>query len=515
MLSTAIVVFRETLEMSLIIGIVLAATRGLAGRMLWIAAGIAGGVAGAGLVAFFTETISNMASGLGQELLNAIILFTAAVVIGWTALWMRRHFRSVTSHAKKIGEGVTHGVMPLYSLSLVIGMSVLREGAEIVLFVYGMILSGQGALSIVTGSLSGAVAGVMIGVMLYFGLLKMSTKYMFQVTNALLILLVAGLAAQGAGFLSAAGYFSAYASPMWDSSWLVSDASLAGKALHGLIGYSAHPTQVQGMFYVLTLALLLGIISWTESAGRQTRLRAVVTGAVVMLCLSGMPKQAVAVGYIYSPIVHQGELEIEYSGNRTFDHRRDKDSDQAHEIELAYGVNSRWMTGVEGKIKNAPHESAEMSAIEWKNIIQLAEQGEYWLDSGLLVSYSHAFDPNSADAVEVKLLLEKGWGKFLHRANLSFEQEIGHDASGGPEREFRWSSRYRHDEHFEPGFEIQSNFGKANDSGLFREQEHYIGPAAYGQVVRNVKYEAAYLFGASDATANSAVRFKLEFEKYF
>jgi high-affinity iron transporter len=273
MLSTAIVVFREILEMALILGIILAATRGLAGRMLWITGGFAGGAAGAGLVAFFTETISNLASGLGQELMNAFILFTASVVIGWTALWMRKHFRSMTSHIKKAAQDVVHGDLPLYSLSFVVGLAVLREGSEIVLFVYGMALSGQGALSIAAGSLIGALSGMMAGVMLYFGLLKMSAKYMFKVTNILLILLVAGLSAQGAVFLSAAGYFDGYSAPMWDSSWLVSDASIAGKALHGLIGYSAHPTLIQGIFYVATLTGLFGLIAWMDSDRKQASVR--------------------------------------------------------------------------------------------------------------------------------------------------------------------------------------------------------------------------------------------------
>jgi high-affinity iron transporter len=510
MLSTAIIVFREVLEMAIVIGIILAATRGLAGRMLWIGGGFAGGAAGAGLVAFFTETISRQASGLGQELMNALILFTAALFIGWTALWMRKHFRDMTSHIRQVGQEVAHGHLPLYSLFFVIALAVLREGSEIVLFVYGMVISGQGVVSIASGILLGAVLGLMAGIMIYAGLLKMSAKYMFKVTNVLLILLVAGLSAQGAAFLSAAGYFSDYAATLWDSSWLVSDASLAGKALHGLIGYSAHPTVIQGIFYIATLAGLCGIIGWTE-LGRK---HGVAAGVVLLGCLFFNPEQARAVDNIYSPIVHEKEVEFEYSANRTFDGQRDKNNVQTHEAEIAWGVNDRWKTELTGEFEKEPDESAIMSALLWENVIQFSEQGEHWLDSGVLLAYAHSWQSGAPDAVEAKLLLEKEWGKFLHQANLGLEQEIGSHATGGPARSFNWSSRYRYNMHFEPGFEFQNDFGKGNETNNFNEQEHYLGPSAYGFITNNIKYEAAYLFGISDAAATGATRMKLEYEMY-
>ena len=51
MLGATIIVFREVLEAGLIIGIVLAATRGLPDRGRWVALGVVAGLAGAGVVA--------------------------------------------------------------------------------------------------------------------------------------------------------------------------------------------------------------------------------------------------------------------------------------------------------------------------------------------------------------------------------------------------------------------------------------------------------------------------------
>jgi len=269
MLSTAIIIFREAIEISMILGVVLAATRRLPGRLFWVIGGMAGGAAGAGMVAVFARSISASLSGMGQEFFNAMILFTAALFIGWTVVWMRKHARDVVHQLRQVGNDVTHGRLPLYSLSLIIGLAMLREGSEIVLFIYGMTLSGQTVSSIVIGSLIGATLGIIIGVMLYYGLLKMPARYMLSVTSWLLILLVAGLASQGAGYLSAAGYFSDLSQPLWNTSWLLSEDSIMGKMLHSLVGYSSRPSGIQLIFYVATFGGLMSITAIMNRGGNK------------------------------------------------------------------------------------------------------------------------------------------------------------------------------------------------------------------------------------------------------
>ncbi|HKI82084.1 MAG TPA: FTR1 family protein, partial [Pseudodesulfovibrio sp.] len=93
MLPTAIIVFREVLEASLIISIVLAATKGVDKRGLWVGIGVALGILGAGVTAAFADTIANAVAGVGQELFNAAILFAAVFMLGWHNIWMQRHGR--------------------------------------------------------------------------------------------------------------------------------------------------------------------------------------------------------------------------------------------------------------------------------------------------------------------------------------------------------------------------------------------------------------------------------------
>ncbi len=510
MLSTAIVIFRESLEISLILGIVLAATRDLPGRLYWIVGGALAGVFGAGLVAYFADTISNMAQGAGQELFNAGVLFTAAMFIGWTVLWMRKHVRDMSAKLRQVGMDVTAGNLPRYSLSAIIALAMLREGSEIVLFIYGMIASGETGTSIISGSLLGILLGTAAGVAFYAGLIRMSAKYMLQVTSWILMLLVAGLAAQAVGFLTAAGYFDTMSHPVWDTSWLLSDGSLVGQALHSLIGYCAKPTTIQLMIYGGTLAALIGMIAVIDGKMQRRNMAAAVFIAALVLSHS-----AFAIDKIYSPIVNKGEAELEYNFVSTFDGDKSKNLGQEQQVEIGYAPTDRWQTEITLDMSREPGKDAEISASEWENTLQFWEQGAKWLDAGALLAYGHATHHDGADDIEAKLLLEKQSGKFLHVANIGVAQEIGPNAAGGPDVSLVWSSRYRYNMHFEPGFEIQSDFGQDNTLGHFSRQEHYIGPAAYGEIAGGLKYEAALLAGVSGVAANIATRLKLEYETVF
>lgn len=237
MLSSAVVVFREVLEVALVLGVVFAATSGLPGRGKWIAAGLGLGVVGSVLVAVFAETIANAAEGVGQELFNAGILLGASAIIGWTVLWMRKHGRNMSQHLKQLTKDVMEGQVPLWSLTMVIALAVLREGSEIVLFTYGLLAAGQSMTTILSGSVLGLVLGSGVGLMLYMGLIQISPRYFFAVTSWLLMLVAAGMASIAAKYLVAADVLTTWVMPVWDSSSFISEQSFLGQAMHTLLGY--------------------------------------------------------------------------------------------------------------------------------------------------------------------------------------------------------------------------------------------------------------------------------------
>ena len=253
MLGSLVIVFREVIEAGLIVGIVIAATRGVADRGRWITIGIGGGVLGAAIVAMFAGVISDAFQGAGQELFNASILGVAVVMLMWHNAWMARHGREIADEMRRIGNAVSEGAKPLTALAIVVGLAVLREGSEVVLFLYGIMASGTSGSALLVGGLLGIAGGAAFTALTYFGLLAIPNRHIFSVTSWLIALLAAGMAAQAVQFLNNAGLVVALDRPLWDTSWLLSEKSIFGRLLHTLIGYIDQPTGMQLVVYVATL----------------------------------------------------------------------------------------------------------------------------------------------------------------------------------------------------------------------------------------------------------------------
>ena len=258
MLPSLLIVFREVFEAGLVIGIVMAVTSSVPGRGLWVAGGVAAGVLGACIVALFTGGLSELFGGSGQELFNAGILGFAVVMLGWHNIWMARHGREIASEMRAAGEAVATGAKSLAALAVVVMIAVLREGSEVVLFLYGVAAAqGGGDLGMVAGGAAGLVLGALVCLLTYLGLITIPARYLFAVTSTLIALLAAGMAAQAIAFLQQANILTAFDETVWNTSWILSDSSLLGRALHTLIGYVDQPTAMQLIAYAATLAVIL------------------------------------------------------------------------------------------------------------------------------------------------------------------------------------------------------------------------------------------------------------------
>ncbi|MDI7776534.1 FTR1 family protein [Asticcacaulis sp. EMRT-3] len=261
MLATLIIVLRELIEAGLIVGIVLAATRGVPTRGLWIGGGIVGGIIGACLIALFTGAISQAFQGVGQELFDVCVLLIAVAMLTWHNVWMASHGREIAAEMQAAGSAVVSGQKTLTALAVVVGIAVLREGSEIVLFLYGIAISGQEKpVNMVLGGGFGLVLGVGLSALMYLGLLRIPMRHFFKVTGIMIALLSAGLLAQAASFLEQAGILNIFASPLWDSSWLLAQDSLFGKIMHTLIGYMDHPTGAELLAYGMSLVVTFGLM---------------------------------------------------------------------------------------------------------------------------------------------------------------------------------------------------------------------------------------------------------------
>jgi high-affinity iron transporter len=269
MLGALIIVFREVIEAGLIVGIVMAATRGVPDRSRWIMIGIGAGVLGAAVVAMFAGVISEAFQGAGQEMFNASVLGVAVIMLMWHNAWMARHGREIADEMRRVGTAVSQGAKPLTALAIVVGLAVLREGSEVVLFLYGIMASGTSGSALIVGGLLGIAAGAAFSALTYLGLLAIPSRYIFSVTSWLIALLPAGMAAQAVQFLTNAGLVVALDRTLWDTSWLLSEKSIFGRLLHTLIGYIDRPSEMQLLVYVATLFAMFLLMRIARYTPRQ------------------------------------------------------------------------------------------------------------------------------------------------------------------------------------------------------------------------------------------------------
>lgn len=269
MFAAALIVFRETLEAALFVGIIAAATTGLPGRGRWLAGGVSAGVVGALLLALMAEQVSAWADGIGQDLVNIGILAVALAMLVWHCVWVSTHGQAMALEARQLGTAVQRGQRRPWALFIAVALAVLREGAETVLFVAGSLTGGgpvAGSAVLLNGAL-GLAAGALVGVVLYAGLSRIPMRQLFAATNLLIALLAASIASQLARALTQAGLLEHGTAPLWDSSaWLAADSPL-GALLHALVGYDARPSAAQLVLYA---AVLAGIFVGTRLVRRQS-----------------------------------------------------------------------------------------------------------------------------------------------------------------------------------------------------------------------------------------------------
>jgi high-affinity iron transporter len=265
-----IIVLREVIEAGLIVGIVLAVTKAMPGRMPFIWGGVGAGLVGAGLVAAFAGLLSNAFEGAGQELFNAAILGLAVVMLTLHNVWMARHGRELSAELRRVGGEVSDGSRSLMALSVVVGIAILREGSEVVLFLYGVVISSHDSGgSLFLGGVLGLLLGVGICVLTYTGLLIIPPRQLFRVTSLLIAFMAAGMAAQCIAFLEQADIATSFSHTLWNTSMLLPVSSLPGRVLHTLLGYTDRPTQLQALAYLATLLVIFGLMKLMSPPARQ------------------------------------------------------------------------------------------------------------------------------------------------------------------------------------------------------------------------------------------------------
>jgi len=265
MISAWVIVFREVLEMALVLGVLLAATKGAQYSQRWIGLGMLGGLLGAIVIALLMDEMESSLDGRGEYVFNAVILFLASCLLAWTVLWMSQHGRAMSQRMKQVGSAVSSGDLPSTALFFISLSAVMREGSEAVFFLFGAAQAGDSdGLQMLLGGLLGILTGATVGFVLYRGLAKIPVKALFMVLSWLLMLLAAGMASQAAANLTLIDVLPVLIDSLWDSSSWLSMDSMLGELLHVLMGYDDQPNAMQVLVFTVFLMGMIGLKQYRE-----------------------------------------------------------------------------------------------------------------------------------------------------------------------------------------------------------------------------------------------------------
>ncbi|MBI2654082.1 FTR1 family protein [Candidatus Woesearchaeota archaeon] len=257
MLESFLVTSRETLEASLVVGIVLAYLNKTNNQNYrkTVYYGIVFGVLASIIAAMLFMFFAGGFEGKAEEIFEGITMLIGAFLLTTMILWMmqQRHI------AKEIEGKVEKHLMstqPLFShigIFMLIFIAIIREGIETVIFLNA--INYASGINLIGGTL-GIVAAIIVGYLFFVSTRKINLKKLFNISSILLILFAAGLVAHGIHEFEEAGVVSGIISPLFDINNILSEKGLIGGFLKGLFGYNGNPSLLE----VIAYASYLGII---------------------------------------------------------------------------------------------------------------------------------------------------------------------------------------------------------------------------------------------------------------
>ena len=239
------------------------------------------------------------------------------------------------------------------------------------------------------------------------------------------------------------------------------------------------------------------------------------------ICISAMNAGVAIAGpadYVYTPIVEYGEKEIDFKYGTA--KQKDGTLKEVSSLGLGYGVSETWFTEIYLKRENAG--GAGLTLAEWENKFQLTETGRYPVDAGLIVEFEAPIN-NGTEPYEFKFgpLFQSEISKVQFNGNLLWKRKFGHQNDGDDpyptEFGYQWQIKYRWQPVLEYGMQGFGELGQWNDWNPRTAQNHRYGPAVFGKIAlgnhrQAIKYNAAWIFGASTAAPNHTLRMQVEYE---
>ncbi len=247
LLNSVVIVLREVLEAALLLSVLLASGRFLHTNNRWVAAALSIGIIGAASYGYFLESVSEWFDGVGQEVCNALLQFGTFALLAAIVFQIPGRLDNRGNSSRKVAT----------LMAAAVALAITREGAEILVYVSGFWSMTDFFSAVAIGSVIGACIGFSIGVLIYYLLLAQPIRRAPATSVVLLALIAAGISSQATRLLIQADWISA-AGPIWDTSNILSEQSLAGQLMYALIGYEASPAAIEVLVHVGSMLIVIG-----------------------------------------------------------------------------------------------------------------------------------------------------------------------------------------------------------------------------------------------------------------
>jgi high-affinity iron transporter len=269
--ATFVITLREAFEAALLLGIVYTFLDkvGRRDQSHYVTLGALLGVLASVALGGAVSLLSGPLVDLGPDVLGVGVLVIAVVALTWHGWWMRQHARAMKDDIQRRLEAAS-STHRLWIVGLIAFTGVFREGAETVLFFWGLLsqasVSGLGGAA---GATLGIATAALLGWAIFRGGQRVSLSRFFLVTSVLLLFVAGGLLSSAVGKLQGLGFLPATA-VAWNTSSFLDDGGTVGGFLAGLLGYRAKPSLLEAGAYVLYLAGA-GVLLFGDTIRRTPR----------------------------------------------------------------------------------------------------------------------------------------------------------------------------------------------------------------------------------------------------
>lgn len=248
LLDAIVIVLRETLEAGVLVSVLASLGTRLHLSLHWLIVALLTGGGGALIYASNLGTVSGWFDGVGQEVVDALLQYAIFGLL----LWLMR----------LIQPSQQNQTLLRLCMIATVALAVTREGSEILLFFSSYLQSEEAFVGAVTSGFIGLMIGLSVGILCYLTLaVTLQTATAARVQRIVLPLVAAGMTLQATQLLVQADWIPT-GPPIWDSTPVLSERSIAGQMAYAVFGYEATPTAIELGIYIGALCLLLIAQRW-------------------------------------------------------------------------------------------------------------------------------------------------------------------------------------------------------------------------------------------------------------